>query len=135
MTPEGRFWTKVEMTDGCWLWTDSLHELGYARFWVDRNTRVYAHRYAYELKVGPIPDGMSIDHLCRVRHCVNPDHLEPVSHAENLRRSPIQPTTVNAAKTRCPYGHPYSGTDKRGWRVCNRCIAAGPARTKQEASA
>lgn len=114
------FWSKVEKTDSCWLWTGSLHSLGYARAWVD-GTRVYAHRYAYEETVGPIPDGLDLDHLCRVRHCVNPDHLEPVTRAENLRRSPSQVSAVNARKTHCPQGHEYSGRDKRGWRECRTC--------------
>jgi hypothetical protein len=123
MTPELRFWSKVDKTDSCWLWTGALHDLGYARFSVG-GLRVYVHRYSYELANGQIPEGLTIDHLCRVRHCVNPDHLEAVTHRENLRRSPIQPTTVNARKTRCPYGHLYSGRDKRGWRECRTCRSA-----------
>ena len=120
MTSEARFWSKVDKSGDCWLWTGRLEALGYARCRVD-GERVYAHRYAYELEVGPIPDGMEIDHLCRVRHCVNPTHLEAVTHRENLRRSPIQVTSVNARKTHCPYGHPYSNRDSRGWRECGTC--------------
>jgi hypothetical protein len=123
MTTEERFWGKVDMTDGCWLWTGPLHSLGYARFRMDRETRVYAHRYAYELENGPIPDGLTIDHICRVRHCVNPDHLEAVTQRENLRRSPIQVSSVNSRKTHCLRGHPFSGRDNRGWRVCNTCVS------------
>lgn len=122
MTPEERFWAKIDMTDSCWLWTGALND-GYGRFHIDSSTRVFAHRYAYELKVGPIPEGLTLDHLCRVRHCVNPDHLDPVTHAENVRRSPIQVTAINARKTHCPHGHQYSGRDRRGWRVCHTCRA------------
>lgn len=122
MTPEQRFWSKVDKAGECWLWTGSLHSLGYARLGVD-GERVYVHRYSYELANGAIPDGLTIDHLCRVRHCVNPDHLEAVTLAENLRRSPTQPTSVNGRKRRCKRGHEFSGRDKRGFRVCNTCIA------------
>lgn len=86
MTAEVRFWAKVDKTDSCWLWTASVNQLGYGRFRVDNTTRVTAHRYAYETLVGPIPDGQELDHLCRVRSCVNPAHLEPVSHRENVLR-------------------------------------------------
>lgn len=123
MTPEQRFWSKVDKTDSCWLWTGALHDLGYARFQSD-GKRVYAHRYSYELVNGSIPDGLTIDHLCRVRHCVNPDHLEAVTHRENLRRSAFQVTSINASKTHCPRGHRYSGRDKRGWRECRQCQKA-----------
>lgn len=77
-----RFWAKVERDpSGCWLWTASLADGGYGHF-----GRWKAHRYAYETLVEPVPHGLDLDHLCRVRHCVNPSHLEPVTRAENLRR-------------------------------------------------
>ena len=80
-----RFFAKVEIGD-CWLWVGLLDEDGYGRhahFWQVHR----AHRWLYEYLVGPVPDGLQLDHLCRVRHCVNPDHLEPVTGAGNLRRS------------------------------------------------
>jgi hypothetical protein len=120
MTPEQRFWSKVDSSGDCWLWTGALEPSGYARF-VAEGEKVYIHRYAYEWVIGPIPEGLTIDHLCRVRHCVRPDHLEAVTHRENLRRSPTQVTTVNARKTLCPRGHQYSGRDARGWRECREC--------------
>lgn len=85
--PKRRFWAKVEVDEsGCWLWTASTNH-GYGHFWVSPDVgKVYAHRYAYELLVGPIPDGLEIDHLCKVRNCVNPEHLEPVTKEENWRR-------------------------------------------------
>ena len=86
MTLEERFWFKVNKTDTCWLWTGALRGDGYGKFHVKRKW-VYAHRFAYELLVGPIPDGLELDHLCRIRNCVRPSHLEPVTHQENMQRA------------------------------------------------
>lgn len=92
-TAEERFWSKVD-TDGpggCWLWTGALNADGYGSFQVESRRSIGVHRYAYELLVGPIPAGLELDHVkaqgCRHRHCVNPAHLEPVTHEENVRRS------------------------------------------------
>ena len=81
---EERFWSHVDITEDCWLWTASTN-FGYGQFYAHkRNYR--PHRYAYELLVGEVPDGLVLDHLCRVRHCVNPAHLEPVTHRTNINR-------------------------------------------------
>jgi hypothetical protein len=80
-----RFWSKVDQGEDCWRWTACTSN-GYGRFSVKRQP-VLAHRFAYELLVGPIPEGLELDHLCRNRWCVNPDHLEPVTHDENVRRA------------------------------------------------
>lgn len=122
-----RFWSKVS-TD-CWLWTGSTAGLrgGYGAFRVDGKNRL-AHRVAYELSRGPIPHGMTVDHLCRVRSCVNPDHLELVSLAENVRRS----RSSNASKKRCANGHRFTPentilTSYRGQkkhRKCRKCVNA-----------
>lgn len=75
----------VEDESGCWLWVGECNDNGYGRFSV-KGRKVYAHRSSYEIHVGPIPEGLHIDHLCRVRNCVNPEHLEPVTRSENVRR-------------------------------------------------
>lgn len=86
MDPHERFDAYTEKTDTCWLWTGALTYDGYGMFRHD-NRIMGAHRWAYEIAVGPIPRGLQIDHLCRVRNCVRPDHLEPVTNAENTRRA------------------------------------------------
>ena len=81
-----RFWSHVDRQPlRCWLWTASLKDNGYGQVMVDGHNR-YPHRVAWELLVGPIPAGTELDHLCRVRHCVNPRHLQPVTHTVNVRR-------------------------------------------------
>jgi len=118
-----RFWAKVDQSDGCWTWTAPLTAAGYGRFWVS-GQMVRAHRFAYELLVGPTPEGLVIDHLCRNHACVNPDHLEPVRDAVNILRG-VSFAAVNALKVDCPRGHPLSGpnlyVDPNGWRKCREC--------------
>lgn len=100
-----RFWDKAEKTDsGCWLWSGAMFPNGYPCFSINRGS-VGAHRVAYELANGPIPEGLTIDHLCRVKRCVNPDHLEAVAQGENTRRG------------RVALGQKYELTGKRG-RAC-----------------
>jgi HNH endonuclease len=76
---------------------------------------------SYQTFVADVPRGVDLDHKCRVRCCINPDHLEPVTHSENLKRSPLMGR--QAHKTHCPKGHPYSGTNNRGQRICHTCAA------------
>ncbi len=83
--PGERFWAKVDRSGECWLWTGNVYRDGYGQFYVERR-QVRAHRWAYESEVGPIPEGLVLDHLCRVRLCVRPSHLEPVTNRENLLR-------------------------------------------------
>lgn len=83
-----RFWTKVAITPSCWLWLAATNQNGYGTF-SHESRPCKAHRFAYELLVGPIPEGLVLDHLCRVRNCVNPSHLEPVTQVENLRRARV----------------------------------------------
>jgi hypothetical protein len=76
----------VSLKTGCWEWCGELSSNGYGRVWRN-NKRIAAHRAYYEQEVGPIPDGLQLDHLCRNRRCVNPDHLEPVTRTENQLRA------------------------------------------------
>lgn len=123
-TPEERFWAKVEKTETCWLWTGATSSWGYGNFYVD-GKYLKAHRWAYENFVGPIPEGLDLDHLCRVRHCVRPTHLEPATRRENLKRGEVPWGAWQLARTHCPQGHPYSGenlyTYPDGRRACRTC--------------
>ena len=107
-TPVDRFWSKVNFTDTCWLWTDAL-TWGYGRFTAELGSgkMVKAHRYAYEFCVAQVPDDLELDHLCRVKHCVNPDHLEAVTHRENTLRG-IGPSAQLARQTHCASGHEFT---------------------------
>lgn|SRR3990167_459892 len=125
---EARFWAKVDKTEGCWLWTGAKSR-GYGQMGV-RGKLVQAHRYAYESLVGLIPTGLELDHLCRNHACVNPLHLEAVTHRENLLRG-IGMIAHNMKVTHCPQGHPYDSRNtlsirKRGLhgqpgRNCRAC--------------
>jgi len=123
MSSLDRFLDKVspEPNSGCWLWLGGVIKGGYARI-----GREYAHRFSYEHFRGPIPEGLHIDHLCRVRSCVNPYHLEPVTQRENSRRGMAgkYPRGAN-----CRFGHPLSGVNlylapKTGIRNCKECQRA-----------
>lgn len=119
VTTLDRFWAKVEKTEDCWLWTASQTHGGYGQFW-NGEGREDAHRYSYRLHKGDIPKGLQLDHLCRVRHCVNPEHLEAVTCWENQRRG-----IGNTMKTHCIHGHEFTDEntyrDKRGRRHCIAC--------------
>ena len=118
-----RFLTKVHMTDNCWTWTASKNRDGYGQFHV-AGAKFAAHRWLYQLFVGPIPTGLELDHLCRNPACVRPSHLEPVTHRENVLRG-ASPIAAHAAKTHCSQGHPYdeenTGRRAAGWRQCRMC--------------
>lgn len=130
-----RFWSKVAVDDsGCWIWTAGKVQ-GYGKLKVSgRHWR--AHRYSWEMLVGPIPDGLELDHLCRVIACVNPAHLEPVTHRENLRRG----RRTNAVGLPCVTRRHLILTDAdvsivrsgktKGTRRCRRCREEGTARRK-----
>lgn len=107
----------------CWIWTDKPAVNGYAKFEWEQG-EVYAHRFVYELLVGPIPEGLDLDHLCRVRNCVNPAHLEPVTGRVNTLRG-YSPSAQHARQTHCRHGHPFDEAntriDRHGWRICRAC--------------
>lgn len=122
--PVDRFVEKVEIADGCWKWTAKLNHLGYGKFFISREQgEVYAHRFAWESFVGPIPQGLVIDHVrdagCTSTACVNPDHLEPVTQLVNVRRG------RRAQRTHCDHGHEFTPENTRitsvGRRRCREC--------------
>ena len=129
-TVRQRFDQKVDRSDpeGCWIWLAATDGNGYGQINVGGRP-VKAHRLAWQFDHGrPIPDGLSIDHLCRTRLCVNPAHLEAVSLIENTRRQLAAIGHHNARKTHCPSGHPYDEENtrysSRGYgRVCRICRA------------
>lgn len=124
-TIEDRFWAKVEPTGFCWIWTAAKTK-GYGVCWNGERT-MPAHRFAYEYLVGPIPSGLVIDHLCRNRACVNPDHMDVVTHRVNIRRGQAGVLTgaKQRAKRECPSGHEYDTANtyinSKGERSCRRC--------------
>jgi hypothetical protein len=144
-TTEERFWGYVDKTPTCWLWTGGKSH-GYGTFSMsdrEKDRQVMAHRMSYELVVGPIPDGMTLDHLCHTaavttcldgptcphRACVRPDHLEPVPLPENIQRG------GNGAKTRCKRGHPFDAENTyvspKGGRFCRTCLRMHAALVRQ----
>lgn len=123
-TPEGRFWSRVNKTDRCWLWTGYTNRWGYGQYANRTWGTPMAHRIAWTIVNGPIPDRMTLDHvaeLCGHKHCVNPAHLEPISALDNHRR-------WAAAITHCQRGHEFTEKNtyvsRAGWRKCRTCIRA-----------
>lgn len=145
-----RFWEKVDKNGpistyrpdlgNCWIWSAQLNvESGYGCFWLSRdkitgkNNNALAHRVSYELTIGTVPDELQIDHLCRVRNCVRPSHLEPVTSAQNTERGDLSFNgNEQRIKTQCINGHPFDSLNtkkakskygcgiSRQCRVCNR---------------
>jgi len=119
-TQIARFWAKVEKTASCWLWRAHVDQFGYGQV-VLNGRHLKPHRVAYELVIGLIPDGLQLDHLCRVRHCVRPTHLQPVTAKENIRRG------ANGPKPECRKGHSLTADNsyiqRDGRKRCRICMA------------
>lgn len=131
-------WAKVTKTDSCWLWNGRMTPDGYGRrSW--RGKEVSVHKIVYSLLVADVPQGLVIDHLCRTRSCVNPEHMEIVTNRENVLRG-IGIPAINKRKTHCKRGHELnevnSRIDKRGGRYCELCryIRCGYSLKKFEAA-
>lgn len=119
---------------GCWIWEGGLDPDGYAIGWADGKS-VRVHRYVYKQLKGPIPQGLMPDHLCRVRCCCNPDHLELVTNRVNLHRG-VGVNPINSAKTHCPAGHEYTPDNtyvtSDGKRMCKTCHRETTRRNKSK---
>lgn len=125
-TPVQSFWAKAspEPNSGCWLWLGATNRGGYGVISIGNSKARLAHRFGFELLQGAVPDGLELDHLCRVRSCVNPAHLEPVSRRENTLRGE-SPSVMVAKMGHCKRGHPFGGDNlyirKSGKRECRAC--------------
>jgi hypothetical protein len=133
--PEARQWADQRVVDrfkskvvvsgdtGCWIWIGHVDRNGYGRFALNGRMR-WAHICSYCLFVGDVPNGTELDHVCKTKRCVNPLHLEPVTHRVNMERADRGATVIHRQKTHCPQGHPYSGDNLVTWgryRYCRIC--------------
>lgn len=117
---------KTTITEGCWFWQGYKTKGGYGTVYHAGRNNYLAHRWSYEHFIGPIPDGLHIDHLCGHRDCLNPFHMEPVTLTENVLRGSGR-TAVNARKTHCKHGHEFTPENTHvragGGRSCRTCRA------------
>jgi hypothetical protein len=131
--PAERFWPRVNKNGPiwngtpCWEWIGGRNRLGYGVFNIRHGKQTLAYVFAYEQLVGPVPEGKELDHLCRNHPCVNPDHLEPVTHQVNIQRGLAgKIKNPQTSKTHCPKGHPYNKENtlfsggRRSCRICCR---------------
>lgn len=119
---------RYTMSGSCMIWQGALNSRGYGSVTNGRGGTMLAHRAAYEASRGAIPDGLTIDHLCREKRCINPAHMEVVSRAENIRRAA-------ASRTHCANGHPLSGSNLRlavrSRGIQRECVECHKARMKE----
>lgn len=133
-----KLWGRVELVDNngwdCWKWTGGLKDNGYSNVYLGNRRQMSGHRLSYQLMIGDIPDGLDLDHLCRLRSCINPYHLEPVTRRVNTLRSPIGIAASKAAQTECIHGHAFTAENtirnRNGTRKCRRCHNAIDARRR-----
>lgn len=130
LTPNehARFMSKIVKANDCWLWQGPLDKDGYGTFYLRRRGR-RAHRVGWYLMHGEIPEGLVVNHVCRNRHCVNPQHLELITARENSLKDSKSVGAINARKTHCPQGHPYDRT-YGNQRYCSICEAAKSRRLR-----
>ncbi len=120
-----RFWEKTEQQGDCVVWMGAKSAYGHGQFGISQPGKTrYVHRIVYEAVNGPVPDGLELDHLCRTPACINPAHLEAVTHRENVLRGEGL-AAQQVKRTHCPQGHPYSAKntyrDKKNKRYCRTC--------------
>ena len=134
MSADRRFFDKVDGAGDCWVWLGAVNDRGYGEFSI-RSRRVKAHRWAYEYLRSEIPDGLELDHLCRNRACVNPWHLEPVDHRENVVRA----YGARPPRTACSNGHALTAENtivrRSGYRECRTCKRGARARASTRRAA
>ena len=128
-TPAERFESKIDKSGDCWEWLGTIYKTGYGQFKVKKK-QYLAHRWSYEHYVGPIPEGLVIDHLCRNRSCVNPDHLEPVTNEENLYRGKGY-RIMNGMDDSCIHGHKYT-PENTYWAPNGRHVRCRTCQREQE---
>lgn len=135
-TPKERFMEKVNKVEGgCWEWIGAKMPAGYGRFGYTENDVLnndYAHRISYSFFKGKLKEGLVIDHICRNKSCVNPDHLEQVTQKENLNRSGLVVSTIAGRKTHCKHGHPFDEENTYHWNGERRCRACGRMRKRRD---
>lgn len=124
------FYHYIEFTETCWNWKGNIDKWGYGKTWVRRDISLKAHRVSYAITTGNLMAGLTLDHLCRNRKCIRPDHLEEVTIAENVNRGVV-------ARVTCKKGHPYEtyAIIENGYRRCGLCAHLQSQKTAEKQKA